>query len=120
MGSFAHADGGVPWLVNEAVPGEAATAEDIVVEPEDTISEPVLAHELPDVLHRIEFGAFRRKRQQRDVLGHDQSIRAVPSSLIEQQHSMRALPHQQERSIVNPIIPRFPAVRLAGSRYEPG
>lgn len=84
----------MPWLVGEAVPGEAAMVEDVLVGSEDAVREPVVSHELPDVFDRIELGAFRRQRHERDVGGHDERVRAMPSSLIEQQHGVRAGRHR--------------------------
>ncbi len=46
--------------------------EDIVVGFEHAVRQPVVAHELPDVLDRVELGAFGRERQQGDVAGNDQ------------------------------------------------
>ena len=89
MRPLAQADGhSAPRLVDEAVPGEAAMVEDVVIGFEDAIREPVVAHELPDVFHRVQFGAFRWQRQQRDVLWHDECCGAVPSGLIEEQHGV--------------------------------
>ncbi len=45
-----------PGLVDETVPGVAAVVEDIVVGLEDSVREPVVADELPDVLDRVELG----------------------------------------------------------------
>jgi hypothetical protein len=61
-----------PRLIGETVPCEAAMIEDIVVGFEDAVRQPVVAYELPDVLDRVEFGAFGRQRQQGDVAGNDQ------------------------------------------------
>ena len=36
--------------------------EDIVVGFEDTVRQPVVAHELPDGYDRVELGTFRRQR----------------------------------------------------------
>ena len=52
----------LPGLFEEGVPRFAAEHEDVVVALEDAIGEPVLAHELPDVLGRIEFWGPRRER----------------------------------------------------------
>lgn len=55
MGPFSQADGGdLPGLADEAVPGEAAVADDVGVGFEDPIGQPVVAHELPNVLHRVQ------------------------------------------------------------------
>jgi hypothetical protein len=45
-----------PWLSDGFVPGVAAIVDDIVVGAEDAVGEPVVLHELPNVLDRIEFG----------------------------------------------------------------
>ncbi len=44
--------------------------EDLVVGFEDPIGEPVVAHELPDVLDRIELGTFRWQRDECDIGWH--------------------------------------------------
>ena len=41
---------------------------------EDAVGEPVVADELPDILDRIEFGAFGRQRDERDVRRHDELV----------------------------------------------
>jgi hypothetical protein len=46
---------------------------DSVVIAEHRVRQPVVAQELPDVLHHVELGAFRRQRQERDVVGHGES-----------------------------------------------
>ena len=58
-----------PRLVAKLVPGVATEIDDLVVGLEYPVRQPVLAHELPDVLDRVQFGSFRRKRQDRDVFG---------------------------------------------------
>jgi hypothetical protein len=72
----------VPGLVDELVPGIAAVVDDVVVGLEDAVREPVVAHELPDILDRIEFGRLRRQRHNGDVGGHDQFRRQMPSGLV--------------------------------------
>ena len=62
----------------------ATVVDDVVVGFEDTIRQPVVAHELPDVLDRVEFWTPGRQRHERDVPRHDQFGRSVPSGLIEQ------------------------------------
>ena len=59
MCPLAQSDGhDAPGLIGEAVPGEAAMVEDVVVRFEDALRQPVVAHKLPDVFDRIELGAF--------------------------------------------------------------
>ena len=57
----------LPRLVDEGVPGVATVIDDVVERFEDSIGEPVLAHELPDILLAVELGRTRRQRQERDV-----------------------------------------------------
>ena len=61
-----------PWLIGETVPGEAAMIEDIVVGFEDAVRQPVVAHELPDVLDWVELRAFGRQRHEGNITGNDQ------------------------------------------------
>jgi hypothetical protein len=89
MRPLAQTDGhDAPRLVDELVPCLATVVDEIIVGFEDTVGEPVVAHELPDVLDRIELGAFRRQRENGDVGRNDQSHRQVPSGLIDQEDSM--------------------------------
>ena len=76
----------VPWLVDELVPGLAAVIDDVVVEGEDAVRQPVVANELPDILDRVEFGAFGRERDDADVGRHIEFSGHVPTRLI---HSAR-------------------------------
>ena len=64
--------------------------ENVVVGFEDAVREPVGAHELPDVLDRIELGRFRRQRQERDVVRDRKLRRDMPPGLIEKNERMRA------------------------------
>ena len=94
MRPVAQSDGhDPPGLVDEAVPGVAAVIDDVDVAGEDTVRQPVVPHELPDVLHHVQLGTLRRQRQQRDVVRHRDLIREVPSGLVEQQHRMAARFH---------------------------
>lgn len=42
----------LPRLIGELVPGLPAVVDDVVVGDEDAVGEPVVAHELPDILDR--------------------------------------------------------------------
>ena len=66
-----------PGLVDELVPSLAAVVYEIVIGFEDAVGEPVVAHELPDVLDRVELGAFRRQGDNGDVGRHDEARRQV-------------------------------------------
>ncbi len=79
-----------PGLVGKVVPGECAEVDDLVIGAEDTVRQPVLSHELPDVLDRVEFGAFWRQGQQGDVAGDVQLSGGMPPRLVEHQHGVRA------------------------------
>ena len=59
------------------VPGEAAVIDDIVEGFEDPVRRPVLAHELPDIFLRVEFGRARRQRHQREVAGNPEVLGAL-------------------------------------------
>jgi hypothetical protein len=59
--------------------------DDIVVVEEDAVGEPVVAHELPDVFGRVEFGTLGRERYERDVAGDVELAGRMPTRLIEQQ-----------------------------------
>ena len=91
MRPLAQSDGhDPPGLVDELVPCLAAVVDEIIVRFEDAVGEPVVAHELPDVLDRVELGAFRRQGENGDVGGNDQSRRQVPSGLIDQEDGVGA------------------------------
>lgn len=45
-----------PGSVDEDIPGLAAVVEDVGVGFKDAVAEPVVAHELPQVLDRVKFG----------------------------------------------------------------
>jgi len=65
-------------------------ADDVVVGGEDPVREPIVPHELPDVLDGVEFRRSGRQRQQGDVGWHGQPGRAVPAGLIEHQDGVAA------------------------------
>ena len=62
--------------------------DDVVVGCKDAVRQPVVAHELPDILDRIEFGAFGRQRDDADIGGHFELACHVPASLIHQHYSV--------------------------------
>jgi len=62
--------------------------DEIVIGFEYAVREPVVAHELPDVFDRIEFGAFRWQRNDGDVGRHDEAGRQVPPSLIDEENGV--------------------------------
>src|SRR3954471_23889954 len=62
----------MPGLVGELVPGCTAVVEEVVVGREDAVREPVLAHELPDVLDRVQLRALGRQCHEGDVWRDDQ------------------------------------------------
>jgi len=51
----------------------------------------LLGHpQMPDIFDRVELGAFRRQRNDTDILGHFQFPGHVPPGLIHQQHAVGA------------------------------
>jgi hypothetical protein len=89
VGPISHSDGHeAPWLASEFVPGLAAVIEQIVSVEEDPVGQPVVAHELPDVLGRVELGTFGRKGHEREITRHIELAGHVPSRLIEKQDGM--------------------------------
>ena len=58
-----------PRLIYEFVPRLAAEFDDIFVGSEHPVGEPVVAHELPDILNRVEFSTFGRERDDADIAG---------------------------------------------------
>ena len=80
----------MPRLVDELVPSLAAEVDDVVVGGKDPVRQPVFAHELPDVLDRVEFGALGRQRDDADVVGDLELASGVPSGLIHQDDCMSA------------------------------
>src|SRR5205807_9958228 len=78
-----------PRHIDELVPGKATVIEDVVIRFEDPVGEPVVAHELPDIFHRVELRRFRRQRQEGDVVWDRKLLRDMPSRLIEKNERMR-------------------------------
>jgi hypothetical protein len=50
-----------PWLIDERVPGVAAVIDDVVEGFENSVRQPVLPHELPDIFLAVEFGRAWRQ-----------------------------------------------------------
>jgi len=89
---LAQSDGhDAPGLIDQVVPSLAAMIDEIVVGFEDAVGKPVVAHELPDILDRIELGAFWRQRKDGDVGRHEDSSRQVPAGLIDQKDGVATL-----------------------------
>jgi hypothetical protein len=79
-----------PGLIDELVPGFAAMRQDILIRFENAVGEPVVAHELPDIFHRIELRGFWRQGDEGDVWRHDELRGHMPAGLIDQEHGMSA------------------------------
>ena len=69
-------------------------ANEVLAGLEDAVREPIVAHELPDVLDWVQFRTFRRQRHEGDVVRHGQLLRRVPPSLIKQDDRVRAWRHR--------------------------
>ena len=90
-GPVAACDGhDFPGLIDEGVPGVAAVIDDVVEGFEDSVRQPILAHELPDVFLAIELRCARRQRQERYVAGNLEVLGAVPAGLVEDQDRVGA------------------------------
>ena len=68
----------------------AAVIDQLVVGREHQVGQPVVAHELPDILDRVQFGAFGRKREQGNVGRDLEALRQVPAGLVEDNNGMSA------------------------------
>src|SRR5258708_6768795 len=91
MGPIASCDGhDGPGLTGELGPRRAAVIYEVVVGFEDAVGKPVVAHELPDVFDRVEFGRFWWKSDDGDVGRHEEARRSVPARLIDQEHGVGA------------------------------
>src|SRR3954467_2307492 len=87
----AQADGhDEPGLVCEFVPRRAAVIEDVAVGGEDPVGEPVVAHELPDVLDGVQLGRLGRKRHEGDVGRDHKFLGLMPARLVNEDEGMRA------------------------------
>ena len=57
---------------------------------EDSVRQPILSHELPDILLAVELGRPRRQLQERYVSGYLEVLRSVPAGLIEEEDRVGA------------------------------
>ena len=64
--------------------------DDVVIGREHAVREPVVAHELPDILLRVQLGAARRQGDDGDVPGHVELVGGMPAGLIHEQHGVGA------------------------------
>ena len=91
MSPVTQADGhDAPGLVDEAVPSMAAVIDQVVVGREHQVGQPVVAHELPDVLYRVQFRAFGWEREQGNVGRNLEALRQMPAGLVEDNDGMSA------------------------------
>src|ERR1700675_2411253 len=92
MGPIAPADGhDRPGSIDELFPSLTAVVDDVVMACEDPVRQPVVAHELPDVLDWVELGRAGGEQDDGDVVGHVKLGRAVPAGLIHEQDGVGAL-----------------------------
>ena len=82
-----------PRLVDELIPGLAAEGDDIVVGFKNPVVEPVAAHELPYVLHGVQFGRSWRQGQEGDVGRDGELVGGMPSGLVEDENGVGARRH---------------------------
>jgi hypothetical protein len=64
--------------------------EQVLVGCEDTVGEPVVTDELPDVFDRVQFRALGRQGHESDVGWNDEVMREMPSGLVEEENRMPA------------------------------
>jgi hypothetical protein len=84
MSPVAKADGhDAPGLAGQPVPRLAAMGDDVVVGAEDSVGEPVVPQELPDIFLRVQFRRTGWQRQKGNVAGHFEPGRHMPSGLVE-------------------------------------
>ena len=57
----------LPWLMDELIPCGAAMGDDVVIVFKDVVGEPVVAHELPGIFVRVQFGRAWWQEHQCDV-----------------------------------------------------
>src|SRR6516165_2992105 len=79
-----------PRLIDEGVPGVAAVIYDVVEGFENSVRQPVLPNELPDIFLAVEFRCAWRKLQERDVVWNLEGLGAMPPGLIEEDNSVSA------------------------------
>ena len=77
-----------PGLGNELVPCVSAVIDDVVLAGEHPVREPVVAHELPNILLQVQLGALGGQRHDGDVRRHGQPFGDVPPGLVQQEHGM--------------------------------
>src|SRR5258708_30561368 len=106
MGPIASCDGhDGPGLIGELVPSRAAVIYEVVVGFEDAVGQPVVAHELPDVFDRVEFGRFWWKSDDGDVGRHEEARRSVPAPLIDREYGVGPGPAGPGDRRECPILP---------------
>ena len=81
---------GNPRLIDEGVPDVAAVIDDIVEGFENSVRQPVLTHELPDIFLAVELGRAWRQLQERDVAWNLEGLGTMPAGLIEEEDSVSA------------------------------
>lgn len=91
---MAASDGGdAVGLGDQFVPSVTAMIEDLIIGFEDAVGEPIIAHELPDVFDRVEFGTFGWQREDADIVRYDERAGHVPPGLIHEHDGMGTRRH---------------------------
>jgi hypothetical protein len=78
-------------LSDELSPGGACGVDDRIVVFKDGVCEPVLAEILPDVFDRVQLRGAGRQEDRRNVVGHVELARDVPSGAVEDENGVGAL-----------------------------
>ena len=77
-------------LIDEHVPSVAAVIDDVVEGFENSVRQPVLSPELPDILLAVEFGRAWRSCKSEMFARNLEGLGAMPASLIEEKNSVSA------------------------------
>lgn len=77
-------DHDAPRLINEPVSGFVVMVNEVVARCKNAVGEPIIGHELSDILDRVEFGVFLRQRNDADVFGYIELVSRMLANLIYQ------------------------------------
>ena len=87
-------------LLGEAPSGIASAVDDVVVSDALSISEPVIARELPNSAVRVEPGGEGHAFEQRDVFRHNAVVSAFPARAIQD----RSTRHQSRGATLRRVL----------------
>src|SRR6516225_1958883 len=79
-----------PRLIDERVPSVAAVIDDIVEGFKNSVRQPVLPHELPDIFLAVSSGERGGSCKSEMLFGTWRALGAMPAGLIEEENSVSA------------------------------